>query len=738
METTVILLAKGGRGRAWLWSIALLGSMACGVLRAAEFYVSPEGRPSGNGSIEAPWNLATALAHPKAVKPMDTIWLRGGTYRGAFTSKLTGAPDAPIVVRQYPGEQAILDGKEGGSNPPLTVNGAWAWYWGFEVMNSLTVRVFETKGSGPPGGPGMGINVFGPNVKLINLIVHDAGGAFGFWNPAVNSEIYGCIIYNNGWVGPDRGHGHAIYTQNETGTKLIRENIIFNQFGNGMQLYGSSAASLKNYRLQGNVHFNDRFLIGGDAPVENVELRENYIYGNDAEFHYTNRANKDLYLLDNYFANGVHFWWWEKVYARRNIFRRSTRAVVVDVGPIRPGQPQTYGFEENTYISGQNGIIWAWYAEGDYREELTLRAWREKFGFDLKGVHLLVPEGRPNATHIFVRRNEFEPNRAHIVIYNWRLQDFVDVDVSVMNLRKGDRYELRNAQNYFEETVTGVYEDKPIRVPMKGWTIAKPIGYDKPIEPATFPEFGVFVLTVTKAPRLSTVSAASYKAPPVAVDSIAASFGDGLAAETRAAAAPLPTELAGTTIRLRDTSGAERLAPLFSVSPRQVNYLIPAQAAIGPALLTVSLRNTVVGDDVVALQGAAPGFFTANGDGRGVPAAQAVRVAADGSQTAVPVFQCGAAPASCVPLPIDLGAASDQVILVLYGTGIRGRRELASVSVTVGGEPAAVLYAGPQPDYPGLDQVNVRLPRSLAGRGRADVVVSIDNQPANPVTVSIK
>jgi uncharacterized protein (TIGR03437 family) len=715
----------------------LVGAVAA-VLWAEEFYVSPNGHPSGDGSIEAPWDLATALAHPKRVKPMDTIWLRGGTYRGRFVSSLKGAENAPIVVRQYPGERAVLDGAEGKGGATLTVNGAWAWFWGFEIMTSNETRRLEVSGSNPPERTATGVVVYGPNTKFINLIVHDNSQGFGFWKPAVDSEIYGCLIYNNGWVGPDRGHGHAIYTQNDTGLKLIRENIMFNQFGNGMQLYGSSAASLKNYRLQGNVHFSDRFLIGGDAPVENVELRENYIYGNDAEFHYTNRANKDLYLLDNYFTNGVHFWWWEKVYARRNIFRRSTQQVVFDVGPIRPGQPQAYGFEENTYISGQNGIIWAWDAEGDYHEELTLRAWREKFGFDLEGVHLLVPEGRPNATHIFVRRNEYEPNRAHIVIYNWRLQDFVDVDVSVMNLRKGDRYELRNAQNYFEEIVTGVYEDKPIRVPMKGWTVAKPIGYDKPIEPATFPEFGVFVLTVTKAQRLSTVSAASYKPPPVAVDSIAASFGDGLAAESRAAAAPLPTELAGTTIRLRDTSGTERLAPLFSVSPRQVNYLIPAQAAIGPALLTVSLRNTVVGDDVVALQRAAPGFFTANGDGRGVPAAQAVRVAADGSQTAVPVFQCGAAPASCVPLPIDLGAASDQVILVLYGTGIRGRRDLASVNVTVGGEPAAVLYAGPQPDYPGLDQVNVRLPRSLAGRGRADVVVSIDNQPANPVTVSIK
>ncbi len=75
--------------------IALLAFLAT----AGEFYVSPAGRPSGDGSMEAPWDLATALAHPKRVKPMDTIWVRGGTYRGRFVSNLKGAQDAPIVVR---------------------------------------------------------------------------------------------------------------------------------------------------------------------------------------------------------------------------------------------------------------------------------------------------------------------------------------------------------------------------------------------------------------------------------------------------------------------------------------------------------------------------------------------------------------------------------------------------------------------------------------------------------------
>src|SRR5258708_7557043 len=79
----------------------LLGLMvfaiASSAARGADFYVSPSGSTSANGSVTSPWNLAAALAQPTAVKPGDTIWLRGGPYQGTFFSVLTGAADAPII-----------------------------------------------------------------------------------------------------------------------------------------------------------------------------------------------------------------------------------------------------------------------------------------------------------------------------------------------------------------------------------------------------------------------------------------------------------------------------------------------------------------------------------------------------------------------------------------------------------------------------------------------------------------
>ena len=111
---------------------------------------------------------------------------------------------------------------------------------------------------------------------------------------------------------------------------------------------------------------------------------------------------------------------------------------------------------------------------------------------------------------------------------------------------------------------------------------------------------------------------------------------------------------------------------------------------------------------------------------------------ADNSQSYEPVAALDAAQGRFVSVPIDLGPESDQVFLLLYGTGLRGRSALSAVSARVGGVDAPVLYAGPQNDFQGLDQINLRLPRSLAGRGEVEIVLTADGQTSNAVRVSVK
>ena len=72
----------------------------------------------------------------------------------------------------------------------------------------------------------------------------------------------------------------------------------------------------------------------------------------------------------------------------------------------------------------------------------------------------------------------------------------------------------------------------------------------------------------------------------------------------------------------------------------------------------------------------------------------------------------------------------------MYGTGIRGRSALSGVTAGIGGIDCQVVYAGPHCCYIGVDQVSIRLPRVLAGRGDVDVQVSVDGKPVNTVKIN--
>jgi len=199
---------------------------------------------------------------------------------------------------------------------------------------------------------------------------------------------------------------------------------------------------------------------------------------------------------------------------------------------------------------------------------------------------------------------------------------------------------------------------------------------------------------------------------------------------------PLPTSLGGTTVHVTDSAGTRRSAPLFFVSPGQLNFQVPPGTAVGRATIEVFGGEVVRSTARVQIEATGPGVFTANASGQGIAAAIAVKVAADSTQTSQLVFQCGQAAGSCAANPIDMGAAADRVFIELFGTGIRNRAGISAVGVTIGGENAKVLYAGPQPQFVGLDQVNVEVPTDMRGRGQVDVVVSVDSKSGNVVKLN--
>ena len=245
--------------------------------------------------------------------------------------------------------------------------------------------------------------------------------------------------------------------------------------------------------------------------------------------------------------------------------------------------------------------------------------------------------------------------------------------------------------------------------------------------------------TLTVTANLVSVSAASYSGVQLAAEAIVAAFGNELAVGTMVASTlPLPTTLNGTTVKVRDSVGAERLAALFFVSPVQINYQIPQGTAAGVATVTVTNSSGALSVGTMQIATVAPGLFSANANGQGLAAAVALRVKANGAQSFESIVRFDPVLNRFVATPIDLGPAGEQVFLILFGTGFRYRSALSAVTAMLGGVGTQVSFAGAQGSLVGLDQVNTLIPRSLIGRGEVDVVLTVDGKLANMVRVAIK
>jgi uncharacterized protein (TIGR03437 family) len=233
-------------------------------------------------------------------------------------------------------------------------------------------------------------------------------------------------------------------------------------------------------------------------------------------------------------------------------------------------------------------------------------------------------------------------------------------------------------------------------------------------------------------------SAASFARNRAAPESIGSLFGANLATGTQSAPLPLPTMLAGASVKIKDSAGVERLSPLFYVSPGQINYLMPAGTAPGVALIAVTNGGNTVATGTILIVAASPGIFTADSSGQGLASALVLRVKAGGSQVYEPTVRFDPAQNRFFAIPIDVSDPAEQVFLVLFGTGFRNNSGLPNVSLKIGGENSEVQYAGLQGGFAGLDQLNTRLSRSLAGRGEVEVVVTVDGRASNTVKINVK
>jgi hypothetical protein len=491
--TAVVFLALSALAPAW----------------AADFYASPTGSPKNPGTRESPWNLPTVLSAPKSVHPGDTVWLLAGTYTGPFECHLKGSEGNPITLRAIPGQRVMLDAAVPGGKkfrPTFDVLGDHVVLWGLELTCSDPKRKTAIAGSWPEDIQRGGIFCRSSHVKIINCVLHDGDTGVGFWSDGEGGEIYGCLIYNNGWTGPDRGHGHAIYTQNKAGTKRIVDNIMFNQFGEGLHAYGSEKAALKGFHVEGNVSFNNGsgvapdnrtgdMLIGGGCRAEDIVVKNNFTYGDEhgggsVRFGYPwgKQGNGKIILQNNYFGGRVSLLYWDQVVFQNNTVIAPSG--VVHVLTTRKVGVKDYLWEKNAYH--RTGKMW---------EDFSL-GWNDKFqSLDWTGFQKAVADQesvyhvtRPAGGHVFVRPNRYEPGRGHVIVYNWDRKKVVLLDLSEV-LKKGQAFRIVSAQDYFGETVVeGKYDGTPVALPMREYHAVVPVGMPDHKSPVTGPEFNVFVV----------------------------------------------------------------------------------------------------------------------------------------------------------------------------------------------------------------------------------------------------
>ncbi len=426
----------------------------------ANIYVSPTGNARAKGTYDDPLDLQTVLNSNSPAKPGDLVILKEGRYSGRFVSNVRGKPNSPVIFAGEPGKRVIIEGiyKEGDQNHALFLNqSSWVEFRDLEITASGTDRSSFTTG----------LEINAQNSKVINCIIHDTAQGIFSSSSATNNELYGNIIYNNGYYSESygRGRGHGIYVQNLDGTKRIANNILFFGYGFGIHAYAESGA-IKGLDFERNVWFragascdgsdlegtSDGMLIGGATPVDRTRVIENYswspqAYSRNVRLGWGSTVeNEFIELKDNYFIGNIYV-----------------------QGKWKDGEVK------NNHFFGERIDI--------QEEDFPVNTYHNKL---------------PDENKIVLHENEYDPNRIDLIIYNWEEFDSVNVPLgSLINI--GKSFEIYSVFDLWgEPVVSGVYSGEAIQVPMGTKDAVQPIGYPNAITASDDPgkSFGVFIIRI--------------------------------------------------------------------------------------------------------------------------------------------------------------------------------------------------------------------------------------------------
>jgi uncharacterized protein (TIGR03437 family) len=227
-------------------------------------------------------------------------------------------------------------------------------------------------------------------------------------------------------------------------------------------------------------------------------------------------------------------------------------------------------------------------------------------------------------------------------------------------------------------------------------------------------------------PGQAVVNGASFLPDLTPAGSIFSIFGTGLAtAVLNASSLPLPDTLLTTSVTVNGQP-----APLYYVSPAQINAQLPVSTALGLATIIVKNGSSTSNAAAFAVPPTGPGIFTYSQNKQ----VRAVVINTNGSTNSA------TAPAKVGDVLVAYftggGPTEDRGALA---TGTAAPSGLSPVSnsygLTVGGQLADVNYVGLTPMFVGLYQANFVVPTVAAGDH--PVVLSIGTEASNNPLITV-
>lgn len=523
-----------------------------------QFFAALNGTTTASGSFSQPWALDTALRMPTSrVTGGDTIWIRGGVYVGSWTVRVRGLAAVPVVVQAYPGERVIFDSYTGLNNSTntLIVEGNYCWLVNLEISNSSPTRISNASSIGTATDlhQSSGVNLFGIGNKLINCEIHDVPGTgVGYWSTAVDAEVYGCVVYNNGFTALDRGHGPNFYMQNDDGTrpKAVRNSFVFGGFSIGMQLYATND-KLRGFIIDSCTIFNSgaltrptqarrrNIVAGGEtsgrnnqtpgAPrVDRLFVHNNVLYRDTTDntaqqfWHFlTFRENTELgfqnqQLSDIYLSFvGNHLYgdpmpllmhqWDSGVFRRNFLYTYAANAAANrNIIELAAGAAPFTNWDENVYHNNQPAYNIPF-------NEISFASWKSTYGIDANSTYT---NGHPTSNFLFVRPNKYREGSFNVTVMNYQQLDSVVLPAQ-FNQFAGYRYSIFDVQTSVKAPIMKgtLSSGQQLRLPLNRTAVAATVGTVPAPPRHTSKTMGTFIISFY-AP-MHTVKAGSWSDPTV-------------------------------------------------------------------------------------------------------------------------------------------------------------------------------------------------------------------------------